>query len=145
MRLRETATRREFLFANTHFDHKGKVARYEASRLISRQLPTIAEGLPAILTGDFNITEDNPAYATLVRPEAPGSIRWIDAFRSVHPHRSPDELSAHGFKGGTAGSRIDFIFHSSHFKATVSEIDRSSRDGRHASDHYAVTAILQWP
>jgi len=142
VRLRETTTGREFLFANTHFDHKGVVARQEASRLISARLPLIAAGLPAILTGDLNIDEDNPAYAVLTRPTAPTAIRWIDAFRAVYPTRSPDELSFNGFKGGTAGSRIDFIFHTADFTATAAAIDRTSRNGRYPSDHYPVTAVL---
>ncbi len=143
VRLRETATGREFLYANTHFDHKGVVARQEASRLISARLPLIAAGLPAILTGDLNINEDNPAYAVLTRPTAPAAIRWIDAFRAVHPTRVPDELSFHAFKGGTAGSRIDFIFHTADFIATAATIDRTSRAGRYPSDHYPVTAVLR--
>lgn len=143
VRLRETATGREFLFANTHFDHKGVVARQEASRLISARLPLIAAGLPAILTGDLNIDEDNPAYAVLTRPTAPNAIRWIDAFRAVHPTRTPDELTFTAFKGGTVGSRIDFIFHTADFTATAAAIDRTSRDGRYPSDHYPVTAVLR--
>ena len=144
VRLRETATGREFLFANTHFDHKGVVARQEASRLISARLPLIAAGLPAILTGDLNIDEDNPAYAVLTRPTAPTAIRWIDSFRAVYPTRSPDELSFNGFKGGTVGSRIDFIFHTADLTATAAAIDRTSRAGRYPSDHYPVNAVLQF-
>jgi endonuclease/exonuclease/phosphatase family metal-dependent hydrolase len=143
VRLREKATGRELVFANTHFDHKGVVARQEASRVLSRQLSDVAKGVPAILVGDLNITEDNPAYAVLVKPDTPGAIRWIDAYRSVHPTRVADEASFHAFKGGIAGSRIDFIFHTAHFEATASEIDRSARDGRFPSDHYAVTAVLK--
>jgi endonuclease/exonuclease/phosphatase family metal-dependent hydrolase len=142
VRLREKATGRELVFANTHFDHKGVVARQEASRVLSKQLSEIARGVPAILVGDFNINEDNPAYAVLVRPDTPGAIRWIDAYRTVHPQRRPDESSFNGFKGEIMGSRIDFIFHTSHFAATASEIDRTSRDGRFPSDHYPVTAVL---
>ena len=142
VRLREKATGRELVFANTHFDHRGVVARQEASKVLSKQLSEIAKGVPAILVGDLNINEDNPAYAVLVRPDTPGAIRWIDAYRTVHPTRKPDEASFHGFKGGTAGSRIDFVFHTSHFTATASEIDRTSRNGRYPSDHYAVTAVL---
>ena len=143
VRLREKGSSREIIFANTHFDHKGVVARQEASRVLSKQLSEIAKGVPAILTGDLNINEDNPAYAVLVRPDTPGAIAWIDAYRTVHPMRAPDEVSFHAFKGGTAGSRIDFIFHTSHFTATAGEIDRSSREGRFPSDHYAVTAVLR--
>lgn len=142
VRLRETGTGREFVFANTHFDHKGVIARQEASRVLSKRLSQIAAGVPAILTGDLNITEDNPAYAVLVRPDVPGAIRWIDAYRTVRPTRAPDEASFHGFKGGGTGSRIDFIFHTADFVATASEIDRTSRDGRFPSDHYPVTAVL---
>ncbi len=144
VRLRDTATGRELVFANTHFDHKGVVARQEASRVISARLSQLAAGVPAILTGDLNINEDNPAYAVLTRPATPGAIAWIDAYRSVHPQRRPDEASFHGFKGGTAGSRIDFVFHTGHFVATVAAIDRTARAGRFPSDHYPVTAVLTW-
>lgn len=142
VRLRDTLTGRELVYANTHFDHKGVIARREASRVLSEQLATIAAGVPAILTGDLNINEDNPAYAVLVRPTVPGAIRWIDSYREVHPTRAPDEASFNGFKGTVKGSRIDFIFHTVHFKATASDIDRSSRDGRFPSDHYPVAAVV---
>ncbi len=142
VRLREKATGRELVFANTHFDHKGVVARREAARVLSEQLSRIAPGLPAILVGDLNITEDNPAYTALVRPEAADAIRWIDAYRAVHPVRQPDEASFHGFKGTVQGSRIDFVFHTTHFRATAAAIVRVARDGRYPSDHYPVTAIL---
>ncbi len=144
VRLRETTTGKEFFFANTHFDNKGVVARQEASRLISSRLPQIAADLPALLTGDFNLTEDNPAYTVLVKPATPGAIRWIDSFREVHPIRRPDEATGHGFKGGTQGSRIDFIFHTDQFIATESAIDRTAREGRYPSDHFPVTAVLKW-
>jgi endonuclease/exonuclease/phosphatase family metal-dependent hydrolase len=143
-RLRETATGSEIVFANTHFDHKGVIARQEASRVLSIQLSKIAAGVPAILTGDLNITEDNPAYAVLVRPDRPGAIKWIDAFRTVHPTRGAEEASFHAFKGGIAGSRIDFIFHTEHFTATAAEIVRTGgAAGIWPSDHYPVTAVLQ--
>jgi len=142
-RLRETATGREFVYANTHFDHRGVVARREAARVLSEQLGPIAAGVPALLTGDFNINEDNPAYAVLVRPAGPAAIRWIDSYRTLHPQRQPDEASFHGFQGTVQGSRIDFVFHTAHFRATAAPIDRTSRDGRYPSDHYPVTAVLE--
>lgn len=142
VRLKERSTGRELVFANTHFDHKGVVARQESSRVLSRQLSQIASGVPAILVGDLNINEDNAAYGVLVRPDVPGAIRWIDAYRTVHPLRQPDEASFHAFKGGVAGSRIDFVFHTEHFNATAAEVVRAAADGRYPSDHYPVTAVL---
>ncbi len=144
VRLRDTTSGRELVFANTHFDHKGVVARQEAARVISARLTAIARGVPAILTGDLNITEDNPAYAVFVRPATPGAIRWIDAYRAVHPQRRTDESSFNGFKPVVDGSRIDFIFHTADFAATAATIDRTSRDGRFPSDHFPVTAVLEW-
>jgi len=141
-RLRETATGREFVHANTHFDHRGTVARREAARVLSEQLNPIAAGVPAILTGDFNINENNPAYAALVQPAKAEWIHWIDSYRTLYPQRQPDEASAHSFKGTVQGSRIDFIFHTAHFQETAAAIDRTSRDGRYPSDHYPVTAVL---
>jgi len=144
VRLRDQATGRELVYANTHFDHKGVVARQEASRVLSVRLSKIAAGVPAILTGDLNINEDNPAYGVLVRPDTPGAIRWIDSFREVHPQREPEEASFHAFKGTTTGSRIDFIFHTDHFAASASAIVRSAApNGRYPSDHYPVTAVLE--
>jgi endonuclease/exonuclease/phosphatase family metal-dependent hydrolase len=142
VRLREKATGRELVFANTHFDHRGVVARREAARVLSERLNPIAAGVPAILTGDFNINEDNPAYQVLVQPSDPAWIRWIDSYRTLHPQRRPDEASFNGFKGTVQGSRIDFIFHTGHFRATETAIDRHSRGGRYPSDHYPVTAVL---
>ncbi len=142
VRLRETATGRELVYANTHFDHRGVVARREAARVLSEQLGPIAAGVPAILTGDFNINEDNPAYVALVRPARPEWIGWIDSYREVSPRRQSDEASFNGFKGNVQGSRIDFIFHTPHFRATTAAIDRWSRDGRYPSDHYPVNAVL---
>lgn len=141
VRLRATATGREFIFANTHFDHRGVVARREASGVLLRELARIAAGAPAILTGDLNATEDEPPYAILAHSTL---LTWIDAYREVHPVRLPDELSFHAFKGGATGSRIDYIFHTPPFTAVAAAIDRSaSADGHYPSDHYPVTAVLQ--
>ena len=143
--LREKATNREILYANTHFDHQGAVAREQASRLLAEKLPALARGRPIVLTGDLNSSEDTSAYQVLVHPAAAGAYRWVDSYREVHPRRKPEEASFHGFKGIVTGSRIDFILHSFEFVATSSEIDRSGgSEGVWPSDHYAVTATLEW-
>ncbi len=144
VRLRETASGRELVFANTHFDHRGQVARREAARVLSERLGPVVTGIPAVLTGDFNITEDTPAFRVLVEPPEPSWVRWIDAYRTLHPERAPDEASFNGFKGTVRGSRIDFVLHTSHFRATAAAIDRHQRDSRFPSDHYPVTAVLAW-
>jgi endonuclease/exonuclease/phosphatase family metal-dependent hydrolase len=145
VRLRDRVTKREFLYANTHFDHKGVQARAEASRVIAKRVRDLARGEPVILTGDLNINEDTPAYAVLAKPQGDAPAWLIDSYRETHPQRSPDEASFHAFKGTVTGSRIDFIFHTREFKATASTIERkTSPSGKYPSDHYAVTAVLEF-
>jgi len=145
VRLRDRVTRRTFVYANTHFDHKGVVAREKAADVIATRVRELARDEPLILTGDFNVNEDTQAYAVIAKPQGAEAAWLIDSYREVHPQRAPDEASFHAFKGTRVGSRIDFIFHSRELKATGSTIERTaSPTGRYPSDHYAVTADLRW-
>ena len=144
VRLKDKATGREFLFVNTHFDHKGVVARENSSRLLVKRLPELARGSPIILTGDFNMHEDSLAYRLLLNRQA-GATPWLlDSYRELNPNRSPEESTFNGFKGITNGSRIDFIFHTPELKPVAATIERVLPKGRHASDHYAITAVLEF-
>lgn len=145
VRLKDRQTGHEFIFGNTHYDHIGRVARANASKIIMKKLPELSKGNPVILTGDFNTTEDDPPYKTIMHPTEAGMAQFTDSYREVHSDRSPDEASFHGFKGKITGSRIDFILHTPEFKATSAEIVRNkSSEGRYPSDHYAVTAVIDW-
>jgi endonuclease/exonuclease/phosphatase family metal-dependent hydrolase len=144
-KLRDRETSREFLYANTHFDHKGSLARENSARLIAKRLTAMSKGIPIVLTGDFNATEDTKAYTAITRPDEHGTPTLVDSYREVHPQRMPDEASFNGFKPVVKGSRIDFIFHSAELKATAATIERDrSPAQKFASDHYAVTAVLHF-
>ena len=56
---------REFLFFNLHMDHVGKTARVEAAKLVMQKTKELGKGLPAIITGDFNVDQNSPVYETL--------------------------------------------------------------------------------
>ncbi len=144
-RLRDRAAGREMVFANTHWDHVGVVARREAAALLKRRLPALAAGPAVVLVGDLNATEDDDCVQALLRRAGPGQTDLADGYRQVHPRRQPDEATYHGFDGTTAGSRIDFVLHGPAFAATAATIDRhASAEGRYPSDHFAVTATLAW-
>ncbi|RYD69924.1 MAG: endonuclease/exonuclease/phosphatase family protein [Verrucomicrobiaceae bacterium] len=146
-KLRDLSTKKEFLFANTHFDHEGKTARLNSARLLRTQLAKLSGGAPVILTGDFNSTEENEPYKLLLSvpgDEQPNQKQLFDSYRLVHPNRTPSEASFHEFKGTTAGLRIDWILHSKELKPLSAEIHQTNRDGRYSSDHYPVTAVLEW-
>lgn len=59
----QTATDDEaFYFFNTHMDHVGVIARREAAKLIVSKIREIAQGAPVILTGDFNVDQNDEIY-----------------------------------------------------------------------------------
>ena len=52
----------EFYFFNLHMDHVGVVARREAAKLVVQRIREMAEGTPVILTGDFNVDQNDEIY-----------------------------------------------------------------------------------
>ena len=52
-----------FYFFNLHMDHVGVVARREAAKLVMARINDIAQGHPVILTGDFNVDQNNEIYS----------------------------------------------------------------------------------
>ena len=60
----QTATDDEaFYFFNLHMDHVGVVARREAAKLIVIKIREIAHGAPVIVTGDFNVDQNDEIYS----------------------------------------------------------------------------------
>ena len=137
--------KRAILWLNTHWDHRGDVARLESAKLIRQQLLRLRDKpeMTVIVTGDLNCNEDSPPYPILLGREDT-QLKLIDSYRQVHPERSREEASFHAFTGKTVGSRIDFILHSDELTAAAASIDRNHDDnGRSPSDHYPVTAVLR--
>jgi endonuclease/exonuclease/phosphatase family metal-dependent hydrolase len=135
---------REFIYLNTHWDHRGNQARIESAKLMRTWLKDHAAKKPVILTGDFNVTEDHEGYQTLVGESASGP-RLVDVYRLVHSKPRPDESTFGNFKGNRRGKRIDFILATPDVTASEATIVRTNDNGRYPSDHYPVTAILTLP
>ncbi|MEZ6093338.1 MAG: endonuclease/exonuclease/phosphatase family protein [Pirellulaceae bacterium] len=134
----------EILFLNTHFDHRGVLAREQAAKLIHEKLTMLAqENTAVIVCGDFNTTEDDVPYQSMVfAGKDPGTLVLIDSYREKHPTRSEKEATFNGWNGNQTGSRIDWILHSHHFQTTAAEIIQDNNDGRYPSDHYPVISTL---
>ena len=61
---RQTATNDDaFYFFNLHMDHVGVMARREGAKLIVRKIREIAHGAPVIVTGDFNVDQNDEIYS----------------------------------------------------------------------------------
>lgn len=126
----------EFVFANTHFDHRGEVAREESAKLIHERAVKL-NGAPVVLTGDFNCAEGSAPWKALT---ASGLLK--DTRRLMYPQTQQDEGTFNGFQGRAAGARIDWILVTDDFAVHAADIDRTSDDGRYPSDHFPVTAVL---
>jgi endonuclease/exonuclease/phosphatase family metal-dependent hydrolase len=132
---------REFMFLNTHWDHRGQQARVESGKLMRKWADEKAKGRPLIITGDFNTDAGSPPYESLM---GAGDDRLIDTFRHVHPEKKGPEGTFHGFKGTRDSDRIDWILCSKHFTPTDAAIVYTEKNGRYPSDHYPVTAMIKW-
>ncbi len=145
LRLRDRAAGgRELLWVNTHLDHRGATARLEGARQIRRWIEKNAgDGAAVLVTGDFNCQENSAPYAELTGKDKEG-VKLADSFRVVHPERGPEEASFHGFRGKTAGGRIDWILVSGRLVPKNAGIVREKHGGLFPSDHYPVTAVLEW-
>jgi len=132
------------LFANTHWDHQGIVARRMSALLMRRRLSELFKGAAVIVTGDFNSHETDEWVQTMLEQHAE-SIALADSYRQVHPVRQPDELTDHHFTGETKGMRIDYILHSPGFRSLDARIVRTrGANGEYATDHYPVLSRLDW-
>jgi endonuclease/exonuclease/phosphatase family metal-dependent hydrolase len=138
----DLAAGRRMLIVNTHLDNKGEVARLEGVRMLKRWIIERAVGMPVVLMGDFNCTENDPPVREMLRAE--GGLGFVDAYRAVHPEVHAEELTLNKFQGLTVGLRIDFIFHTRELAARSAGIIRTAREGRYPSDHYPVSVGLEW-
>lgn len=61
VRLQDKNTKKDFFVFNTHWDHKGEIARVESARMTTEQVPFIAGKTATIFMGDLNIKPNRKA------------------------------------------------------------------------------------
>lgn len=61
-KFRELSTGFTFYFFNLHMDNKGVKARRESAKLILSKMRSIANGAPVVMTGDFNVDQNDEIY-----------------------------------------------------------------------------------
>jgi endonuclease/exonuclease/phosphatase family metal-dependent hydrolase len=125
---------------NVHLDHQSQPSREKSTALlIDRIGARRAPAEPALITGDFNVGEDNPALSTVRQ------AGFVDTFRARHPD-TRDVGTFTGFVlSATTGPKIDYVFVPPGSEVLDAAIVRSSRDGRYPSDHFPVTARVRLP
>ena len=138
----EQENEKAILFVNTHFDHRGKVARLESAKLIRKriaQIRNIADQPHVIVTGDFNTPERSEPYQAFI-----SGNDLVDTFRKKWPSVTDEVGTFNGFRGRKSGGRIDWILASESLNILKAEIDRYQESDRYPSDHFPVTAVVQF-
>ena len=128
----------KLIFMNTHFDHRGKVAREEAAKIIKKRVGDLGDGARVVVAGDFNSGEGSKPYQSLVG----GNL--LDTFRIAKPKRTEEESTFTAWNGRLIGNRIDWLLCSPNLRVLSARIDRTHFKGRYPSDHYPVTAVLAY-
>lgn len=138
VQLQDKVTERQLLYLNTHFDHRGAEARYQAARVIREFVDKQAKNLSVIVTGDFNCAFESKPYQALLATD-----RLEDTWLKSTAEKPSGEGTFNGFQGKDDGARIDWVLCSPDFSEVKAEIVKTSRDGKYPSDHFPVIAILK--
>ncbi|MCB0607964.1 MAG: endonuclease/exonuclease/phosphatase family protein [Lewinella sp.] len=104
--LKDKQSHKKLWVFNTHFDHVGKQARVESAKLILEKIQAFTAGkkYPVILTGDFNLTPDETAIATL-------KAGLLDAHDLAGKSAYGPEGTFNSFEFNKAPERrIDYVF-----------------------------------
>lgn len=107
--LKDKITGKEFIFMNTHFDHRGKQARIESAALLKAKATELAAGMQLFLTGDFNLTPESEGIQTIVKPDGKNTL--VNSSASATFTYGPDWTST-GFNDRPFEQRkvIDYVF-----------------------------------
>lgn len=141
---RDSRSGETFFVFNTHFDHVGEKARAESASLILDKIGELAGGAPVVVTGDFNITENDPPYKILTGAMGDHTNPLEDGFyEAEHGHHGPTS-TWNGFEEILPGRRIDFIFTNSGFNVIQHATIADQQDGRFPSDHLPVVADVKF-
>ena len=131
-----------FYFFNLHLDHVGVVARRESARLVVRRIREIAKGKPVILTGDFNVDQNDTIY----------SIFTTSGLLNDSYEHSKQRFAENGTFNGfnpdrKTDSRIDHIFVSPSFHVMrygiLTNCYWTDQERCLPSDHYPVFVRLE--
>ena len=127
-KLCDKASGKVFMAVNTHFDHVGVTARRESAKLIMKKIREIVGNQPAVVTGDFNVTEDDEAYSTMLGGEMVNgkllNCKLLDVYHMT-PNHTGTTYTWHQFcqLPPLKREKIDFIFVTPNIKVNRSHIE----------------------
>ena len=133
-KFKDLKSKKTFYLFNVHYDHEGKVARYESSQLILRKIKEIAGNMPFFCTGDFNATPNQEPIQVLMNS---GWLLDSKLVSKTKPYGT--DGTYHGYKVDAAmKDRIDYIFVPQSVEILKYGVINDIQYGRFPSDHFPV-------
>jgi endonuclease/exonuclease/phosphatase family metal-dependent hydrolase len=143
--LKEKHSHKQLFFINTHLDHVGKTARREGVKLLLERATTLSNGLPVIITGDFNASPESEVIQQVLadgkffdtRLKAVNSRSFQSAVDTAYCRPNG---TYHGFGEAPVEERelIDYIFVTGNVAVNTYTVLPEKRKDIYVSDHTPV-------
>ena len=130
--LKDKASGKKFFFVNTHIDHVGAEAQQKGVKLVADKIAELnKEGLPVIVTGDFNMDVSNASMAPMK-----------EGFQNAREAAvvTDDHFSYNGW--GKASSTIDYVWFKGFTCTRFETVTKPYAERTFISDHFPVKAVL---
>lgn len=135
-KVKDKETEKTFYHFNTHFDHKGEMAKLEMADILNDKVAEIAGKSPAIVTGDLNFKPDSKGYQILTG----GRRNYLfDTQKVAKVDNSGSNITFNAFdEFPEEGNKIDYIFIKNEIEVINHKIITDTFEGRYPSDHNPV-------
>ncbi|SBW06266.1 conserved exported hypothetical protein [uncultured Dysgonomonas sp.] len=140
--LEDISSKKQLFFINTHLDHVGKIARQEGVTLLLSRANALANGLPIIMTGDFNATPESDVIKHVTDVNSPEHLIHS---KDIAVEKSRTDWTFHGFGKVPMERRefIDYVFVSKGIKVAKHSVLPEKLDDIFISDHSVVVAQIE--
>lgn len=141
-KLKDKVTGKEVFALNTHLDHVGVVARREGISLMLDRVNQLSDGLPVIVTGDFNSEPESDVIKHVTDPANPEHL--TDAREASLIVYGPS-WSFHDFGKIPYKYRplIDYVFVRNGFKVVKYGVLTETENESFLSDHAPVLVTVE--
>lgn len=140
-KLQDKVSGKTYFALNTHLDHVGVAARREGVRLILDKVNELSEGLPVIVTGDFNAEPESDVIAHITDP---ANEEHLNDARQISPIVYGPAWSFHDFGKIPYEERplIDYVFVRNGVKVLRYGVLAETENNAFLSDHAPVLASV---
>lgn len=141
-KLQDKVSGKKFFALNTHLDHVGVAARREGVSLILDRVSELSEGLPVVVTGDFNAEPESDVIRHVTDTKIPGHL--TDA-REIASIVYGPAWSFHDFGKIPYDKRplIDYVFVRNGLKVLRYGVLAETENNAFLSDHAPVFVTVE--